>query len=58
MTRDEDGEVELTVEESRAARFYDTCRDNGVNSDDAVRMVRMCTRFVDLSEDFFTWLGQ
>jgi hypothetical protein len=52
-------EVEFeSDEERRAAVFFDTIRDNGVNTERAVEMVRSCPPFVNLSDDFYKWLGE
>lgn len=54
-----DPDVEFeSDDEAAAAQFFDTCLANGVSVSTAVDMVRMCTRFVNLDEDFFTWLGE
>jgi len=45
-------------EERRAAAFFETILDNGVNVPRAIEMVRSCPPFVNLSDEFFEWLAQ
>lgn len=59
MKRIDEDEVEFeSDEEVRAARFFDVILDNGVGIARAIEMVKSCPPFVNLSDDFYEWLGQ